>query len=267
VSDEVDTAARGTVAPVRLERADGVAHLVLAGPDHGNTIDLTWADAFEASLASLTDEDRCVLLRAEGRNFCFGGDVSTFVGDDPGALIRSLADRLHVGLRLLAAVEVPVVAAVQGWATGAGMSLALAADVLLLGEGTRFKTAYNALGLTADGGMTWHLARRVPPAVATDLLLTDRVLTAGEARELGLASRVVPDDVLATEARDLAVGIAGRSRSASVAVKRLLRDAGAADLSSHLDAESVAIAEAAASVDGREGVAAFLERRPPRFGA
>ncbi|WP_052668546.1 enoyl-CoA hydratase/isomerase family protein [Nitriliruptor alkaliphilus] len=252
-------------SPVRFDRTDGVAEIVLAG-GRGNPIDLSWADAFEAAVASIASEDRCVLLRAHGPDFCFGGDVGTFVGDDPGALIRSLADRLHVSIRLLDAVEVPVVTAVQGWATAAGMSLALTSDILLVGEGARFKTAYNALGLTADGGMTWYLPRRVPATVAADLLLTDRVLTADEALHLGLAARVVPDDALADEARALAIGIAGRSRPAAVAVKRLLRQATDGDLSSHLDAETDAIAAAAAGPDGREGVAAFLERRAPRFG-
>lgn len=261
-------------APVRVDRVDGVdgvggvvgvVEIVLAGR-RGNPIDLSTADAFEAAVASITSEDRCVLLRADGPDFCFGGDVGTFVGDDPGALIRSLADRLHVSIRLLDAVEVPIVTAVQGWATGAGMSLALAGDILLVGEGARFKTAYNALGLTADGGMTWYLPRRVPATVAADLLLTDRVLRADEAQQLGLAARLVPDDTLTTEARALAAGIASRSRSAAVHVKRLLRAAISADLSSHLDAETDAIAAAADGPDGREGVAAFLERRTPRFG-
>lgn len=267
MSDPVRDPAPGPAAvPVRLERANGVAEVVLDAPERGNVMDPPWAAAFEAALGSLSSEDRCVLLRAEGPNFCFGGDVSTFVGDDPGALIGDLADGLHVGLRLLDDVEVPVVTAVQGWATGAGMSLALTNDILVLGEGARFKTAYNALGLTADGGMTWQLPRRVPATVAADLLLTDRVLRADEAVQLGLAARVVADDQLTTEARGIARGIAGRSREAAVAVKRLLRASHVADLSTQLDAESAAIAAAADGPDGREGVAAFLERRPPRFG-
>jgi 2-(1,2-epoxy-1,2-dihydrophenyl)acetyl-CoA isomerase len=253
-------------APVRLERSRGVAELVLDDPLRGNLIDTDWAGAFEAAVADLGGDDRCLLIRAEGANFCFGGDVGTFVGGDPGVVVRELADRLHVGMRRLDQVAIPVVAAVQGWATGAGMSLALAADVLVLGADARFKTAYNALGLTADGGMTWQLPRRLPATVAADLLFTDRVLDADEARQLGLASRVVPDDDLVNHARRVAASIAGRSRGAAIRVKRLLRTAPHATLSDQLDAEATTIAAAAASADGREGVAAFLERRPPRFG-
>ena len=253
--------------PVRVEHHGAVAEIVLNDQDRGNVIDHAWTDAFVDAVDAIGVDDRCVLVRAEGANFCFGGDVAGFgAADDPGAHIRSLADRLHQGLRLLAASEVPVVAAVQGWATGAGMSLALAADILVVGASARFKTAYNGLGFTADGGMTWHLSRRVPPAIATDLLLSDRVLGADEARQLGLVSRVVADAELTSAARDLAGAIAGRSVTANRAVKRLLREAPLAPLDTHLDAEAQAIETAADGPDGREGVAAFLARRPPSFG-
>ena len=250
---------------IRTERAEGVLHVVLDASDRGNTIDLAFAEQLRDALRGRTTDDRVVLVRATGRNFCFGGDVSTFASDDPGATIRELADTLHDALRELAAVEVPVVVVVQGWATGAGMSLALAGDIVLLAEGARFKTAYNALGLTADGGMTWQLPRRVPWTVAMDLLLTDRVLDAAEAGLLGLAARVLPDDELDGEAHALAVGIAGRSRGAAVAVKRLLAQSPTTPHADQLDAETDAIAAAADTPDGREGVAAFLEKRTPRF--
>lgn len=250
---------------IRTERADGVLHVVLDAPDRGNTIDLAFADELLTALQGRSEDDRAILLRAEGRNFCFGGDVATFATDHPGATIRQLADALHVALRELAAVEVPVVVAVQGWATGAGMSLALAGDIVLLAEGARLKTAYNALGLTADGGMTWQLPRRAPWTVAMDLLLTDRVVDAAEAGLLGLAARVLPDDALDAEAHELAAGIAGRSRSAAVAVKRLLRQSPTTPHADQLDAETDAFAAAADAPDGREGVAAFLEKRTPRF--
>lgn len=251
---------------VRLERHGAVAEIVLADPDRGNVVDHAWTEAFIAVLEQLTDDDRAVLLRAEGRAFSFGGDVAGFgAADDPGEHIRSLADRFHDGLKLLAEVEVPVIAAVQGWAAGGGMSLALSADIIVVGEGTRFRTAYNGLGFTADGGMSWLLAHKVPPAVAHDLLLTDRILTGPEAAVLGLSSRLVKDDDLLDESRALAAKVAATSTSASRTVKRLLRDATSASLPDHLDAETVEIAAAAAGPDGREGVAAFLAKRSPDF--
>ena len=252
-------------APVRLQRESGVTEIVLSTPERGNVIDQYWAEAFHTAVSSVGDADRCVLLRSEGRNFCLGGDVTTFGGDDPGRSVHALADRFHDGIRALDAVTVPVVAAVQGWAAGAGFSLALAADLLVIGQSTRFVTAYNALGLTVDGGLSWQLSRRLAPAVAFDLLLTDRALDAGEALDLGLASRSVADDDLTAVARELARGIADRSRHAAVAVKHLARTAHGHDLATHLDAERDSIAAAASGADGREGVAAFVERRAPRF--
>jgi 2-(1,2-epoxy-1,2-dihydrophenyl)acetyl-CoA isomerase len=253
------------MAVIRFHRADGVAELTLDSPDRGNAIDLAWVDDFEAGLAQVSEEDRCVLLRAEGRNFCVGGDVGTFTGEDPGPSVRTLAERFHGSLRALADVEIPVLAVAQGWATGAGFSLACAADILVIGQSTRFKTAYNALGLVPDGGLTWRLPRRVPVVVALDLLLTDRVLMADEAQQLGLASRVLPDTELDAGGRAVATTIAASSRHAAVATKRLVQQGAGSDLPSQLDAEASAIAGAASGPDGREGILAFLERRAPRF--
>lgn len=255
-----------TDTAVRLDRHERVAELVLCDPDHANTINMAWADDFLAAASDIGDEDHVVLLRAEGRNFSFGGNVAGFVGEGAAERIGRLADALHDGLKALAAVEVPVVTAVQGWATGAGMSLALAGDVIILAEGARFKTAYNALGFTADGGMTHHLPRKAPPALVRDLLFTDRVLTAPEALAAGMVSRVVPDDDLLDTARDVAATIAAMSRPAVVAVGELLAQSPTTPFAAQLDDETRRLVDAAGSPDGIEGVTAFLEKRPPRFG-
>lgn len=252
-------------APVRTERHDGVLEIVLDAPDRGNVINADSVAALDAAVADIAEGDRCVLLRAEGKNFCFGGDVTTFRSEDPGARLRELADALHDVLLRLDGVEIPVVGAVQGWATGAGFSLAVVPDVLVLAEGARFKSAYNALGFTADGGITYNLPRRAPRALTMDLMFSDRVLGADEALQHGIAARVVPDDELTEAARALAVEIAGKSRPATVAVKRLLRASPTAEYAEQLAAETDAISAAAAGSDGQEGIAAFLDRRAPRF--
>lgn len=252
-------------APIRTERHDGVVEIVLDAPDRGNVVNVEWVEALDDAVRSVGDDDRCVLLRAEGKNFSFGGDVTTFKAQDPGKQLRELAGAFHDTLLALDDVKIPVVVAVQGWATGAGFSLAVVGDVLVVAEGAKFKSAYNALGFTADGGITYNLPRRAPLAVTMDLMLTDRVLTAAEAYELGIASRVVPDDELIDASRTLATEIAAKSRFASVRVKRLLRGSMTATYVDQLAAETAAMAEAAGGADGREGVAAFLERRPPRF--
>ena len=256
--------------PIRIEHdpANGVCELVLDRPEHGNAIDLELADALvRAATRTQHDDVHVVLLRADGRNFCVGGDIRTFDVTDPQATIRPLANRLHKAIQLLVDTPVPVVAAVQGWATGAGLSLALAADILILAEDARCKAAYGSLGLTPDGGLTWSLPRRLPRAIVADLLLSDRVLSAPEALDRGLASRVHPSVDLDTEARAYAQALAGRSRTAAVRIKALLQAADGADLSTQLDHESDNIAAAAAEPDGREGVTAFLEGRTPNFRA
>jgi 2-(1,2-epoxy-1,2-dihydrophenyl)acetyl-CoA isomerase len=145
------------------------------------------------------------------------------------------------------------------------MSVVLAADLAVAGTSTRLRPAYPAIGLTPDGGMTWTLPRAVGAARARHILLTDRVLSADEALDLGLVAVVVPDDEVAAEAQRLAERLAAGPVAALGRVKRLLRESPDRDIDTQLDAEAAAIAESAAGAEGREGVAAFSARRAPRF--
>jgi 2-(1,2-epoxy-1,2-dihydrophenyl)acetyl-CoA isomerase len=207
-----------------------------------------------------------VLLVGEGPNFCTGGDVKAFATTTDVGMVRDLAGELHDLVRAFAEVPVPVVAAVHGWAAGAGMSLVLAADIAVAGASMRLRPAYPAIGLTPDGGLTWTLPRAVGAIRARHILLTDRVLSADEALALGLVAAVVADDTVEAEARSLAEGLAEGPVGALGRMKRLLRAGAVNDLDTQLDAEAAAIAESAAGDEGREGVAAFFERRAPRFG-
>ena len=252
-------------APIRTERHDGVVEIVLDDPDHGNVVNEAWVAALDDAVADIGDDDRCVLLRAEGKNFCFGGDVTSFQVEDPGDRLRQLAGTFHETLLRLDAIEIPVVGAVQGWATGAGFSLAVIPDILVAAQGATFKSAYNGLGFTADGGITYNLPRRAPLSVTMDLMLTDRIISAEQARDLGIVSRVSVDEELTDDVRALAAEIAAKSRFATVRVKHLLRQSLGTSYADQLADETAAMAEAAGGPDGREGVAAFLERRPPRF--
>lgn len=221
-----------------------------------------------AALRALEPDVGAVLLAADGPHFCTGADVGALAapgagGADPRAAVRELAGELHDLVRALVEVPVPVVAAVRGWAAGAGMSLVLAADIAVAGRSTRLRPAYSAIGLSPDGGLTWTLPRAVGSARARHILLTDRVLDASEALALGLVAMVVPDDEVATEAHALAERLADGPTRALGRTKRLVRADG--DLDAHLDAEADAIAESVADAEGQEGVAAFRERRAPRF--
>jgi len=131
---------------------------------------------------------------------------------------------------------------------------------------TRLRPAYPAIGLSPDGGLTWTLPRAVGPARARHILLTDRVIAADEALALGLVAVVVADDDVAAEAQALAQRLADGPVRALGRTKQLLRAGGDRDLGEQLDAEAHAIAESVADAEGQEGVAAFRERRPPKFG-
>jgi len=253
-------------APARVTRRGRVLRCVVSTAAHGASLDFDAVREVTAALCALDPDVGAVLLVGEGPNFCTGGDVKAFAAaGDVGPAVRALAGVLHDMVRALAAAPVPVVASVHGWAAGAGMSVVLAADLAVAGTSTRLRPAYPAIGLTPDGGMTWTLPRAVGAARARHILLTDRVLSAAEALDLGLVAVVVPDDEVAAEAERLAERLAAGPVAALGRVKRLLRESPDHDLDTQLDAEAAAIAESAAGAEGREGVAAFSARRAPRF--
>ena len=255
-----------TSAPA-VTRQGRVLRCVISTAARGASLDFDAVREVTAALRAPDADVGAVLLVGEGPNFCTGGDVKAFAsaGEDVAATVRSLAGVLHDLVRALVEAPVPVVAAVHGWAAGAGMSVVLAADVAVAGTSTRLRPAYPAIGLTPDGGMTWTLPRAVGAARARHILLTDRVLSADEALDLGLVAVVVPDDAVAAEAQRLAERLAAGPVRALGRAKRLLRESPERDLGAQLDAEAASIAESAAGAEGREGVAAFGERRAPRF--
>ena len=247
---------------------DGLAELTLARPDAGNAIDLAMArDLHEITVEwSVDPQVRCVLLRGQGKNFCVGGDVKSFATrDDLPAHLTDITTYLHAACGRLAAMDAPIVAAVQGSAAGAGMSIAALADLVLVGESSRFVMAYTAIGLTPDGSGTWSLVRTLGLRRTLELGLTNRPLSAAEAVAEGLATRVVADDALEDEALALARTLAAGPTGALAATKRLLRGALAHDLDAQMALETASIARAAATADAKEGLTAFLAKRPPEF--
>ena len=251
-----------------VTRTGRVLRCVVSDAARHGSLDFDAVCAVTAALRTLEPGVGAVLLAGEGPHFCTGADVGALAAPgaagDPRSPVRELAEELHELVRALVEVPVPVVAAVRGWAAGAGMSLVLAADIAVAGVSTRLRPAYPAIGLSPDGGLSWTLPRAVGAARARHSLLTDRVLDADEALALGLVATVVPDDEVVTEANELAQRLADGPTRALGRTKRLVRGGG--NLDAHLDAEADAIAESVADAEGREGVAAFGERRAPRFG-
>lgn len=249
-----------------VARRGRVLRCVLSTAARGASLDFDGVREATAAVRALDADVGAVLLVGEGPNFCTGADVRMLGAEgDRLEAVRALAGELHDLVHALAEAPVPVIAAVHGWAAGAGMSLALAADLAVAGMSTRLRPAYPAIGLTPDGGLTWTLPRAVGVARARQILLTDRVLSADEALELGLVAAVVADDALAEEAQRLAERLADGPAGALGATKRLLYESAGRDLGAQLDAEAAAIADAATGDEGREGVAAFMDRREARF--
>lgn len=256
-----------TDTPLRVERHDAVAVLTLNVPDRRNamTAELTaaWTDAVAALRADATV--RAVVVTGEGSAFCAGGDLS-WIGESPDLTVMSLRERMLPFYRAWLAVrdlEVPVVAAVNGAAVGAGLCLALACDLRYASPGTTFSAPFARLGMHPGMAATYLLPEVVGLARARDLLLTGRRVTAEEALDIGLVNGVA-DDVLA-HALDVARGIADSAPIAVRLTKAALAYAGHHSIDAALDWEGLAQPVTMASADLREGLAAQAERRAPRF--
>lgn len=259
-----------TTAPadptVRYELSAGAATLTLACPDRGNSLDLVSAhDLLEAVRRARRDDARVVLLRAEGRAFCVGGDVTGMAAaDDREHYVDDLAETLHRAVSDLQRLDAVVVSVVQGVAAGAGVPLAAAADLVLAGTSARFTLAYTKVGLSPDGGSTL-LTASVGLHRALHLALLNPLLTADEARAAGLVAQVHPDDELDAAAAEVVATLLAGSRAAQVAAKHLLRAQALPSPEGAMRRETLAIRACAGGPDGREGVDAFVARRPPQF--
>jgi 2-(1,2-epoxy-1,2-dihydrophenyl)acetyl-CoA isomerase len=258
-----------TYRTIRFTTEDGVAHITLARPDHANALDLTMMrELMEVSIAC--DEDpsvRAIVIDSEGKLFCAGGDLAEFAraGDGLAKLLKEATVYLHAAISRLVRTRAPVIAAVQGHAAGAGFSLAMACDLVLAAASARFTMAYTRAGLVPDGGSTYFLPRLIGRRRTLDLMITNRTLSAAEAMEWGLVSRVVADDQLAAEALRLAREIAQGPTGAFGGVKRVVLRSESETLESQMEIEARAIADAARSADGQEGIRAFLAKRPAKF--
>ena len=262
--------AAGPLRTVLLDIADGVATLRLNRPDQGNAINPDMAaDLLEAATQIAEDPAvRAALITGNGPNFTVGGDLAVFAGtgrDELPNRLRRMIDSFHLAIERLTSIDAPVVAAVRGGAGGGGLGLLYAADIVVAADDARFALGYGALGLTADGGNTWFLPRMVGMRRAQELFLLNRRLTAQEALEFGLVSRLAASDAVEAEAAALAAKLASGPTLAHGAVRRMLRQSFETGLSDQLDAEKDSIIAASRSDDAGEGIAAFMAKRRPQF--
>ncbi len=259
----------GTYETLRFEAADGVARIMLDRPDAANAFTPGMCrDLFDAAVAcDERDDVRAVLLTGAGKMFSAGGDLRFFKaqGDGLGTALRTMTADLHAAVATFARMDAPVVCAVNGMAAGAGFSLAASCDYVIAGASARFTLAYTAAGLSPDGSATWFLPRLVGLRRARELMLTNRMLSADEARDLGIVDRVVADDALAEEAATQAALFAAGPTKAFGATKRLLQETWANGLETQTDRESRSIAGLSRTGDAREGIDAFVAKRRPDF--
>ena len=254
---------------IDFEVDDGLARLTLNRPFAANAFNLELAQELRAAATRCNDDSgiRALLLTGAGRMFSAGGDLRSIdaAGDLRSALTREICENFHAAYSIFARMNPPLLVAVNGRAAGAGMSLVCVADIALAAESASFCVAYTAAGLTPDGGATYFLPRLIGLQRAKELILTNRRLSADEALDWRLITRVVPDDELIPESEKLARSLASGPSQAFGASKRLLLASPTSNLDTQLEAESSTIVAVAETQDAREGIRAFLEKRKPIF--
>jgi len=251
---------------VRLDISGGIARVVLARPERLNA----FSDEMKDRLIEITrqlqldERVRAVLLCAEGRAFCAGGDIDTMGASDVLAA-RARIQHAHRALLGLANLDKPVIAAVRGAALGVGFSLALSSDLLIASTTARFGVVFKKVGLAPDGGLAYFLSQSIGARRAKELMLSARMFGAEEARALGLVAEVVDDETLDARAMAVTEELASSATFALAMGKRMFRAAGPGSLEDFLDFESHAQNQAAQTHDHQEGAAAFREKRAPVF--
>lgn len=252
---------------IRVETAEAIATITLDRPDALNALTIPMKVALLEALRAIAADRavRAVVLTGAGRAFCAGQDLRERL--EPGAppLGEELRERYNPIILALRSLPQPVIAAVNGVAAGAGASLAFACDLRVAADTARFVLAFERIGLVPDSGATWTLPRLVGGAKAAELALLGEAVTAEEALRIGLVGRVVPADELPAAARALALRLAAAAPAALAATKRLLDGAFEHDLAAALEAEASAQDALGRTDDHAEGIAAFIEKRPPRF--
>jgi 2-(1,2-epoxy-1,2-dihydrophenyl)acetyl-CoA isomerase len=260
--------------PLLLQREDRVATLTLNRPESLNTLDFSLMDALVDAAAEVAADDglRVVVIRGAGKHFMAGGDIKTFAGMLEGdssertVRFRKMIARLHSAIEAFHRMPHPVIGQVQGAVAGFGLSLMNACDLVVAADNAYFASAYRAIALTPDGGGSWALPRLVGMRRAMEIMLLAERFDAQQASAWGLVNRVVP---LAELDATVAAMVASLVSAPTLAVrnaKRLMRESLARSLSGQLDAEAASFAACAGTPDFAEGIAAFLEKRPPKFG-
>jgi 2-(1,2-epoxy-1,2-dihydrophenyl)acetyl-CoA isomerase len=252
---------------VRLEVADGIATITLDRPDALNALTVPMKRELLAAFRTVERDRavRAVILSGAGRAFCAGQDLRERLEPDAAPLGTEIRERYNPIIRAMRALEKPIVGAINGVAAGAGASLAFACDLRIAAEGASFALAFGRVGLVPDSGATWLLPRLVGGARAAEIALLNDPVPASAALSMGLVTRVVPAAELGGVAREIAGRLAQGAPVALALTKRALNAAWDRGLEGALEYEAILQDLAGRTRDHAEGIAAFIEKRAPRF--
>ncbi|MDF0540888.1 enoyl-CoA hydratase-related protein [Sphingobium sp. H39-3-25] len=255
--------------PVLFAQQGSIATITFNRPDVGNALNREMALGLLDAVIRC-DQDagiRVVVLTGAGRMFCAGGDVTLMLaaGGQAGHALSELAGLVHMTTTRLARMAKPLVCAVNGPAAGAGLGLGIMGDIVLAAKSAHFTPAYGAIGLTPDGGATFLLPRLIGLRRAQEMLILNRRVGAEEGEAIGLVTRAVDDEALIGETMAVAERLAASPVAAIATVRAQLLGSFGAGLETQLELEARGISAAAAGPEGREGVAAFNEKRKADF--
>jgi 2-(1,2-epoxy-1,2-dihydrophenyl)acetyl-CoA isomerase len=254
------------VSEVDVTRDGGVLTITLNRPDVLNALNGAMQAGLAAALKEARAPDvRAVVLTGAGRGFCVGQDLGEF-REQAGDIAGRLRSTYHPNVTALRALEKPVIAAVNGAAAGAGLSLACACDLRIASDQAAFVPAFVNIGLVPDTGASWTIVRLLGQARAFEWMTSGRRLTAAEAHAWGLVAEVVEHDTLMARTAEVAAGYAAMPTVGIGMTKRLFEHAATTTFEEQLELEAQLQAAATRTEDFKEGVAAFLEKREPRFG-
>ena len=254
---------------IDYERRDGVAHVRFNRPEGANAVNPRFSEDLREVMLEIEHDAtvRAVSVTAAGKVFCAGGDLKEFAaaGDGLPKLAADMLVDFHGAIYKMNRMPKPVVAGVGGAAGGAGLSLVSSFDLVVAGASAKFTMAYTRAGVTPDGTSSYFLARHIGLRRMLDLTLTNRVLSAEEAEQWGLVNRVVPDDDVDSATAELAQQLADGPAWATGHAKQVIYAGYESPLEQAGEFEGAMITTAMATHDGREGIAAFAEKRPPTF--
>ena len=267
------TDALGADAPLETidySVTDGVATICLNRPEARNAIDMRMAQETLVLARRIADDPsvRAVLICGNGPSLTVGGDIGYFRESPPeefGHLFARMTTPFHEAFRILSRIDAPIVTAAHGSVAGGGLGYVYAADIVLAAEETKFVTAFADIGLSGDGGGTWHLPRLIGPARAARAYLQNRPITAEQALDWGMISEILPAAELRARAAALAASLAQGPTRAFGRMRTLLRDTWDNDLSRQLLAETEGVKATGATVDAANAIASFAAKRRPQF--